>query len=240
MRRSMSQFDPAEFGKAMGALVREALAPVLKRLDELEGRDPVKDLLSTEKVETLISLEVASYLEENPPPQGEKGETGKDGRDGLDVKDLFRADGGRLVAVMSDGTTKDLGVFVGKDGEPGKDGADFSDAELDYDGDRGLIIRSKGAEIVKRLPIPMDRGYYRDGMKAEKGDILTHDGNAWLALKDTASKPCLENKDDWRIFARKGRDGRDGKDGKPPPGPVRLNADAYPHHETASLRPLAG
>src|SRR5690606_16100522 len=198
MRRSMSQFDPAEFGKAMGALVREALAPVLKRLDELEGRDPVKDLLSTEKVETLISLEVASYLEEHPPPQGEKRETGKDGRDGegvtgedgragAEVKALFRAAGGRLLAAMSGGTTEVLGVFVGKDGEPGKDGADFSDASIDYDGDRGLIIRSKGAEIVKRLPIPMDRGYYRDGMKAEKGDILTHDGNAWLALKDTSS-----------------------------------------------------
>ena len=45
----------------------------------------------------------------DPGEKGDKGDPGKDGRDGLDVKDLFRADGGRLMAVMSDGTTKDLG-----------------------------------------------------------------------------------------------------------------------------------
>lgn len=219
----MSQFDPAEFGKAMGALVRDAVAPLLKRIEALEGRDTVKELLATDKLETLVSLEVAAYLEANPPAQGEKGETGEKGRDGLDVKDLFRADGGKLVAVMSDGTTKDLGVFVGQDGKSGKDGADFTETSFDYDGERTLTIRGRGGEIVKNLPIPLDRGYYREGMKAEKGDILTHDGNAWLALKDTSAKPCTENKEDWRIFARRGRDGRDGKDGKAPPGPVRLS-----------------
>jgi len=222
----MSQFDPTEFGKAMGALVREALAPVLKRLDELEGRDPVKDLLSTEKVETLISLEVASYLGENPPPQGEKGETGKDGRDGLDVKDLFRADGGRLVAVMSDGTTKDLGVFVGKDGEPGKDGADFSDASIDYDGERTITVKGRGVEIVKRVPIPLDRGYWSPGQSCEKGDVVTHNGVAFIAQKDTTAEPKTENSADWRILARKGRDGKDGRNGIDKTAPVKVGRDA--------------
>lgn len=200
-------------------------------------------LLVSERLDTLADLKaaeaVALYIEEHPirdgqdglpgrdGERGEKGAPGANGRDGLDVKDLFRADGGRLMAVMSDGSTKDLGVFVGKDGAPGapgKDGADFTDAELDYDGERGLIIRGKGSEIVKRMPIPIDRGYWREGMKAEKGDVLTHDGSAWIALKDTDTKPCRESSADWRMMARKGRDGAPGPAGKEyrPPEPVKL------------------
>ena len=65
---------------------------------------------------------------------------------------------------MSDGTTRDLGEFVGRDGVPGKDGADFANVEIDYDGERTIIIRGQGGEIRKHLPIPLDRGYWRDGM----------------------------------------------------------------------------
>jgi hypothetical protein len=47
-------------------------------------------------------------------------------------------------------------------------------------------------------------------------------------LRDTKAKPCTENKDDWRLFARKGRDGTDGRNGRDlgPPEPVKLNAGA--------------
>lgn len=221
----MSQFDPAEFGKAMGALVRDAVAPLLKRIEALEGRDTVKELLATDKLETLVSLEVAAYLEANPPAQGEKGETGEKGRDGLDVKDLFRADGGKLVAVMSDGTTKDLGVFVGQDGKPGKDGADFSDASIDYDGERTITVKGRGAEIVKRVPIPLDRGYWSAG-QFEKGDVVTHNGVAFIAQRDTSAEPKTENSADWRILARKGRDGKDGRNGIDKTAPVKVSRDA--------------
>jgi hypothetical protein len=71
----------------------------------------------------------------------------------------------------------------------------------------------------------MDKGYWRQGISAEKADIVTHAGNAWIALRDNSSKPCLENKEDWRLFARKGRDGMDrsARD-LDPPVPVKLNA----------------
>lgn len=199
--------DPVEFGKAFGAIVKEATAPLLKRIEELEARQ----------------------LERGDPgpagTDGKDGQAGPAGNDGTGLADALIDNKGALILTLTDGRTKELGVVMGRDGAKGldgKDGADFTDVEFDYDGERGLIIRGKGGEIVKRLPIPMDRGYYRDGAKAEIGDILTHDGNAWLALKDTSAKPCTENKEDWRLFARKGRDGRDGKDGKPPPGPVKL------------------
>src|SRR5690606_23911953 len=108
----------------------------------------------------------------------------------------------------------------------GKDGADFSEASIDYDGERTITIKGKGGEIVKHVPIPLDRGYWREGMAAQKADILTHDGNAWLAIRDTKSKPCAENKEDWRLFARKGRDGKDGRNGIDKTAPVKVNPDA--------------
>jgi len=261
--------DPNEFGKAMGALIRDAVAPLHKRIEELEaklaatpprdgkdGRDgkdaepvlvadvvaelvrcpdlkPVLDLLTTEAVAKhfeahpvrdgasatpeMVAKAVADHLQAHPIPAG------KPGRDGLDVKDMFRAEGGRLMAVMTDGTTRDLGVFVGDDGAPGRDGADFTDVEFEYDGERGLIIRGRGGEIVKRLPIPIDKGYHREGMAAERGDILTSEGSAWIALRDTKSKPCMENSDDWRLFARRGRDAGPVRTTEPAPaGPVKL------------------
>lgn len=222
----MSEFDHIEFAKAMGAMIREAVDPLHERIRGLEGRDLVKETLESDRIETLVDLHVAAYLEANPPKDGDKGEKGDPGKDGLDVKDLFRADGGRLMAVMSDGTTKDLGQYVGKDGEKGKDGADFTEVEFDYDGERTLTIRGKGGEIVKRLPIPIDRGYWAEGKSAEKGDVLTHNGTAFIALRDTRAQPCKENAEDWRIMARGGRDGRHGRNGIDKTAPVKVNGDA--------------
>lgn len=62
-------------------------------------------------------------------------------------------------------------------------------------------------------------------VRGGKADIVTHNGNAWIALRDTKGKPTVESKEDWRLFARKGRDGMDGKivrDTGPIP-PVKLS-----------------
>jgi hypothetical protein len=107
----------------------------------------------------------------------------------------------------------------------GKDGVDFAEVEFDYDGERTLTIRGKGGEITKRLPIPIDRGYYRQGMACEKGDVVTESGSAWIALTDTDTKPGHEQKDAWRMMARRGKDGDKGDPGKAyvPPAPVKLD-----------------
>lgn len=262
--------DPQEFGKAMAAIVREALEPLERRIKELEAREPqkgepgergadaepidisavVSEVLAGDEMKTLSQLHaseaVAAYFAANPVQhgkdgapgqQGEKGDPGKDGasikgdpgESGVGLAGAMIDRDGQLVITTTKGDAIKLGAVVGKDGERGKDGADFSDAELDYDGDRGLIIRGKGgAEIVKRLPIPIDRGYWREGMTCQKADIVTHSGSAWIALKDTSAKPCTENADDWRLFARKGRDGADGRNGRDlgPAPPVKLNVNA--------------
>ncbi|WP_334158491.1 hypothetical protein [Achromobacter insolitus] len=108
---------------------------------------------------------------------------------------------GCLLLTLSNGEVKSLGVVVGSNG------ADFTETSFDYDGERTLTIHGKSGSITKHLPIPLDRGYYRDGMPIQKGDIVTHDGSAWIALKDTKERPGHDYKEDWRLLARKGRDG---------------------------------
>lgn len=320
--------DPVEFGKAMAAIVKDACAPLLKRIEELEAREPAKGedgkSVTVEDVAPLIESAVAKavaaippatngkdadenaiaeramaaarqsaedWCKANPPADGKsvtvdevadavvtklldspRLETLADikaaaavtehlksnpVRDGLDatpeqiasaVKAFLQANPPEKGQDGKSVTLEDVSLFldaaiakhlldlerratdtiaraIDKIPTPkdGKDGADFSKCEIEYDGERTITIRGEGGEIRKHVDIPLDRGYWREGLACEKGDIVTHDGNAWIALRDNKSKPSHEEKDDWRLFARKGRDGRDGKDGKPPPGPVKLH-----------------
>lgn len=148
-----------------------------------------------------------------PGQKGEKGDPGQNGRDGLDVKDMLRADGGRLIAVMSDGTTKDLGQFVGNDGAPGHDGKDgigFDDLDLVEDED-GLSLKFVKGDIVKLFPLPMvlDRGVFREGKTYRKGSGVSWGGRFWIAQETTSDKP--EGGKSWRLAVNKGRDGKDAK-----------------------------
>lgn len=221
--------DPEEFGKAMGGIVREAVEPLLKRIADLEAREVpdskaiVDAMVVHDGLKGLVDLLVAESVEAIPKAIGEKGEPGKDG---AGVADLLIDRDGALVATMTDGRMKSLGVVVGKDGQAGKDGQDLSDVSIDYDGLRTVSIKAKGGEIAKSytIPLPMDAGYWSEGKACEKADVVTEGGNVWIALKNTKAKPCHAAKDDWRMFARAGRDGRDGRNGKDlgPAPPVKL------------------
>lgn len=235
--------DPVEFGKQIGGLIREAVAPLEARIKELETAleasetldvaEVVTQVLDRPELKTLVDLQTAesivNYFTENPVQHGKDGTNGENGTDGVGLAGAVIDRDGELVVTKTNGEAIKLGRVVGHDGAKGldgKDGADFTDVEIDYDGERGLIIRGKGGEIVKRLPIPIDRGYYRDGMKCEKADVVTEAGSAWIALKDTDTKPAQGN-DAWRMMARKGRDGERGEKGAPfvPPAPVKLGND---------------
>lgn len=280
--------DPHEFGKTMARIVNEAVAPLIKRIDELEAREPLKGepgtSVTVDDVAPLIAAEVAKAVAAIPAPKDGESVTvedvapliaeqvkaaveaipkPKDGRDGKDAEPVeitleditdavlrapeaieaavskhltanpppAGADGvglagafidrsGDLVITTTSGETKNLGRVVGRDG------ADFSGFDIDYDGERTITIKGRGGDITKRVPVPLDRGYWREGMVCEKADIVTEGGNAWIALRDTKAKPCLENKDDWRLFARKGRDGKDGRNGVDKTAPAKVKADA--------------
>ena len=142
--------------------------------------------------------------------RGERGEKGEPGRDGMPGRDgLNGLQGERGEAGKN-----------GRDGVDGKDGIGFDDLEFSYDGERRLEIKFVSGERTKimnlHLPIPIYRGKWSE-RKYERGDEVTHGGNAYRALCDTESKPPG---DDWCIATNRGRDGHDGKDGQTgPQGP---------------------
>jgi hypothetical protein len=159
-----------------------------------------------------------------PPEKGEKGdkgdpgEPGRDGvdgapgRDGLDVVKFLRGESGHLIGVLRDGTTTDLGEYVGKDGEPGRDGFGFDDLKFEHDGEREFKLRFIKGDAVKefpfRVPVMIYRGVYREGEQYEQGDVCTWGGSLWHCDTQTKDKPGGEQKC-WTLAAKKGRDGKD-------------------------------
>lgn len=203
--------------------------PVRHGADGKDGKDanPITD--------EQIAGHVAAYLRDNPPPKGDPG------ADGAGIADILIDQSGCAVATFSDGRMKNLGPVIGKDGRDGvdgkngldgKDGASFDSFDLAYDdAQHEIVVRATAGSTTKEIRFPAGgihyRGYWRDGVQAKGGEAWTHDGILWVAKRTTSAKPCVENKDDWGIGARKGRDGRDGKAGRDlgPPPPVKLKDD---------------
>jgi integrin beta 3 len=159
---------------------------------------------------------------------GEPGKDGEPGRDGLALVDFLRGHDGHLIITLSDGSTKDMGQFVGKDGapgEPGKDGRDghdgkdglsFEDFAMEFDGEKTFTFKFVRGDIVKEYtftaPVVIDCGVYRAEQSYSKGDGVSYGGSFWIAQKDAPEgKP--EASQDWRLAVKRGRDGKDGKKG---------------------------
>jgi hypothetical protein len=208
--------------------------------DGKDGRDAAdltqEDVLSALKSAPSFMRDVlADYFKEFPPPAGPKGERGEPGpagpegargADGVGLAGFVINRDGELIATDSKGAAHNLGKIVGNDGTPGrdgKDGADLSDVDFEFDGERTVTVKAKGGQIVKSytMPVPIYRGYWRDGMACEKGDAVTDGGSTWIAMRATKAKPCHESPD-WNMAVRKGKDGRDGRDGIDKVSPVDL------------------
>lgn len=227
-------FDPEAFGQAMGEAILKAVAPLkadietlraqLKELSErqptvIHGKDgaPGKDgtSVTTEDVAPIIRAEVEKAVAAIPAPKD-----GKDGKDGVGLAGAMVSREGHLIVTLTNGEAKDLGRVCGRDG------ADFTEFSVEYDGERTLTIKGKGGDIKKRLPVPVWKGYWRQGMSFEKDDVVTYDGNAWIALKDTSECPGPDKKEDWRLFVRRGRDGEGVSRSlrRPATEPIKLGA----------------
>lgn len=205
------------------------VADVVRELVMLPELRPVFDLLATDAV--------VKHLQANPPApgkdgrDGERGPQGEKGADGAGVAELLIDREGALVATMTDGRMKSLGVVVGRDGENGKDGRDglsIEALERSYDSETHEVVeRWSAAGRKSELRIPQGGihhgGYWREGTRAKAAETWTHAGVAWIATRDTSDKPSRESAD-WQIFANKGRDGIDGKNGRDlsPAPPVKL------------------
>ena len=133
------------------------------------------------------------------------------------------------MVTLTDGSTKALGVIVGKDGVPGKDGADglgFDDLEVVDEG-KDFTLRMQSGDHVKEWTLPKPtladsyQGVWTDKASYKRGDAVTWGGSLWIAKSDTAAKP--ESDESWRLAVKRGRDGKDGRDLSPvPPSTVRL------------------
>jgi integrin beta 3 len=164
-------------------------------------------------------------------PQGERGlpgENGMDGapgRDGVGLAGAFINRSGELIVTLTDGSTRELGLIVGKDGAqgepgtPGKDGLDgvgFDDLEMVDVSERMFMIRAARGANVKEWkfskPGFLDRGVYKTGTPYDTGDAVTLGGSLWIAQRETQEKPG-NGSDAWRLAVRHGRDGRDGDKG---------------------------
>ena len=259
--------DPVEFGKTMASIVNDATAPLLRRIEELESRQPekgekgdpgqdappveidvaeiVKALLGAGEIKHLVELEVEGYLAENPPkpgadgaagrdgepgPKGDAGEKGADGRDGVGLAGAMIDRDGALVVTLTNGEAKSLGPVVGtdgKDGRDGQDGAGLVNLVRTYDAETHEIVERWGEKELRYAAGGIrPGGYWREGTKSVAGQVWNHAGVAWIAKRDTSTKPMRESPD-WEIFANKGRDGQDGRDGRDlaPPAPVSLKGN---------------
>lgn len=221
--------DPVEFGKAMAAIVNEATAPLVKRIEELEARpveidvsDVVKELLSADGIKQLVGLEVDAFLTENPPPPG------KDGKSVTleDVSLFLDAAIAKHVLELERRASETIARAIDKIPAPkdGRDGVDLTEVGLEFDGERTVTVKGRTGEVSKRLPIPLWRGYWSEGVVAERGDILTHNGTAYIAVVDNPKcEPGVGKYDhEWKVFTRKGRDGKDGRNGIDRTKPVNL------------------
>lgn len=222
-----------EEGRAV--LVADIVAEIVKT----DALSPMLDLYATEAVakhfeshpvrdgkdappvsDDQIEAHVAKHLKANPPKDGTSVTVD-------DIAIYMDAALSKWALDFERRASDTLSKAIDKIPTPkdGKDGVDFSEVAIDYDGERTITIKGRGGDIVKHVPIPLDRGYWREGMACEKADVVTHAGTAFIALRDTKAKPARENGDDWRILARGGRDGQEVRTVVTKPSSVSLKGD---------------
>lgn len=201
------------FHAEMRASIDAAIKSIPTPKDGKDGQDGKS--VTTEDVAPIIRAEVEKAVAAIPAPKD-----GKDGKDGVGLAGAMVSREGHLIVTLTNGEAKDLGQVCGRDG------ADFTEFSVEYDGERTLTIKGKGGDIKKRLPVPVWKGYWRQGMAFEKDDVVTYDGNAWIALKDTSECPGPDKKEDWRLFVRRGRDGEGVSRSlrRPATEPIKLGA----------------
>jgi len=200
------RLESIEQNKAIDAEVIDELAGCLERVEMIEAQTGVrrKSLDGGSEpgpgLAPMIADAVATYMAEHPV---------KDGRGTASA--LIDHDG-VLVLTMTDGSVERLGRVMGKDGF-GVESRDLQYVPESHE----IVERWTAGGRTKEIRYPAggihDAGYWREGMHVRACQVVTQAGSLWIALRDNRVKPCMENKDDWRIAARAGRDCQGGKPG---------------------------
>jgi hypothetical protein len=208
----------------------------------IDGRDGVDGIAGKDGAPGIDGRDGAPGRDGVDGKHGEKGERGADGVDGksitiADVQDFLEAAIARMELDMErrgmeaiqraiDRIEKPRDGRDGRDGVDGKDGTDgvagrdcidlaTLDIRVDDDFRTWHFAAKAGSQevvVTKHVPMPMHQGVYRAGEKYERGDIVSFGGSAFIAKRDTTSKP--ETDDSWQLFIKRGRDGKDGQRGE--------------------------
>jgi hypothetical protein len=205
----------------------------------IDGRDGVDGIAGKDGAPGIDGRDGAPGRDGIDGQHGEKGERGENGVDGksvtfADVQDFLEAAIARMELDMErrgmeamqraiDRIEKPRDGRDGRDGVDGAKGADGRDcidlATLDIRVDDDFrtwhFAAKAGAQevvVTKHVPMPMHKGVYRAGEKYERGDIVSFGGSAFIAKRETTSKP--ETDDSWQLFIKRGRDGKDGLRGE--------------------------
>jgi len=197
--------------------VGRSFEPVLRRLKDLEARQPIQGKdgksVSIDEVRELVKLATEAAFAGMPKPKD-----GIDGKDGAHGQDGQPGSAGEKGAAGIDGKDGSPGVegHKGMDGSPGiglpgEKGADGIDGPAGLDGADGLAgkdatpidedaLVARIAEVaVKHIPVP------RDGIDGKDAAPIDPERVRDMVKAEVAAIPRPEN----------GRDGRDakGKDG---------------------------
>ena len=164
-------------------------------VDGKDGRDGVDGKTLT--FSDLTAEQIASL-------KGDPGRDGKDGERGAGVASLLIDSSGVLHAIYSDGEDKALGQVVGQS---------LADFEMRYlDETHEIEIEASCAGVKKSLRYPAGgmraKGYWREGVEAQAGDVYACGGNSWVAKTATKARPDYKS-GDWIVLAQRGRDGAD-------------------------------
>lgn len=123
------------------------------------------------------------------------------GKDGVGIEQAKINDEGELLLKLTNGETLRLGRVKGQDALP------IQGLSVDYDGLRTISLKLGDTEQKLKLPVPIDRGVYRDDENYEKGDSVSWAGSLWIAqVDDPQGKP--EQSPDWRLAVKRGRDAK--------------------------------
>lgn len=238
--------------------VNKAMSSLAARVDALESRQPDKGDPGRDGSDGNDGRDGIDGKDGAPGEQGAPGQNGKDGRDGADGKSITLDD---VQPILENAVTKWALEFerraqdvlqraidripTPKDGKDGADGKDGRDA-IDIDGfeltqsedgrtvtlslERGDVRKEKSFTVYQ----PDYRGVWRDG-EYSKGDFVTFGGSAFIATRDTTSRP--ETDDSWKLFVKRGRDGKDGQRGeKGDPGPRGPKGEPPVELQTGKIR----
>jgi hypothetical protein len=196
----------AELGAVAGRVEREAAFRIAALAADIERRFAEKEL-QLERLQKLLEGAVTGRITQWDQIITDKMITLKDGRDGRDGKDGVDGKDG-LQGLAGERGEQGLQGLQGAQGETGATGATGKDGVDGTRGERGEQGQRGNDGAPGKLPKVKQ---WIEGSVQYEGEVVTHGGGLYQALKDTGKIPGTN---DWICLASPGANGKDGRDGE--------------------------